>query len=72
MSRNPSETQIIAALETVLDPELGRSLVAAGMIKNVHIQGGDVSFTLELTSPTCPLRNRLRQLAEEACVACPA
>jgi ATP-binding protein involved in chromosome partitioning len=60
------EEQILAALDTVMDPELGRSLVAANMIKDVHIHGGEVSFTLELTSPACPLRNTLRQGAEEA------
>jgi len=67
MTRSPiREEQILTALNTVLDPELGRSLVDAGMIKEIQIHGGEVSFTLELTSPACPLRNTLRQGAEEA------
>lgn len=63
--------QVLAALDTVMDPELNRSLVAAGMIHDIQIDGGKVSFTLELTSPACPLRNTLRQGAEEAVSALP-
>jgi ATP-binding protein involved in chromosome partitioning len=65
------EAQILAALDTVMDPELGRSLVAAGMIHDIHISDGHVSFTLELTSPACPLRAVLRQGAEGAVKAIP-
>ena len=43
-----------------MDAELGRSLVAAGMIKDVRIAGDHVQFTLELTTPACPLRNAVR------------
>ncbi|HEX2948284.1 MAG TPA: Mrp/NBP35 family ATP-binding protein [Armatimonadota bacterium] len=69
---NPLSTeQVIAALDTVMDPELGRSIVAAGMVKDIRIDGNKVSFTLELTSPACPLRNTLRQGAEEAVRAVP-
>ena len=54
-----------------MDPELGRSIVAAGMIKDIHLQGGEVSFTLELTTPACPLRETLRKNAEAAVRALP-
>ena len=58
--------QVLAALDTVIDPELRRSLVAAGMIQDLRVDGGTVSFTLELTTPACPLRETLRKAAEEA------
>lgn len=65
------EEQILAALNTVMDPELGCSLVAAGMIKDVAIEGGHVQFTLELTTPACPMRHTLRAAAEDAVRAIP-
>lgn len=58
--------QVRAALDAVMDPELGRSLVAAGMIHGIVIDGGHVTFTLELTTPACPLRNTLRDAAAAA------
>ncbi|MHB9133515.1 MAG: Mrp/NBP35 family ATP-binding protein [Armatimonadota bacterium] len=66
MSHTQLIDQVLAALDTVMDPELHRSLVAAQMIKDVRDDGGHVSFTLELTTPACPMRNMLRQAAEEA------
>jgi ATP-binding protein involved in chromosome partitioning len=66
-----NEARVLAALDTVQDPELGRSLVAAGMIHDVRIDGGAVTFTLELTSAACPLRDALRTAAEQAVHALP-
>ncbi len=68
MSRHPqpSETMILAVLDTVMDPELGRSLVAAGMIRDIVISDGHVALTLELTTPACPLRTVLRDAVEDA------
>jgi len=66
-----TEDRVRAALDTVMDPELGRSLVAAGMIHHIRVDGGHVHFTLELTTPACPLRNALRAAAEEAVRALP-
>lgn len=43
--------QVLAALDTVIDPELQRSLVAAGMIQDLRVDDGQVYFTLELTTP---------------------
>jgi ATP-binding protein involved in chromosome partitioning len=63
--------QVLAALDAVIDPELHRSLVAAGMIQELRVDDGHVSFTLELTTPACPLRDTLRQAAEEAVRALP-
>ena len=62
---------VLAALDTVIDPELKRSLLAAGMIQDLRVEGGRVSFTLELTTPACPLRETLRQAAAEAVRALP-
>ncbi|MBC8122119.1 MAG: Mrp/NBP35 family ATP-binding protein [Gemmatimonadaceae bacterium] len=51
--------EILTALKPVQDPELHRSLVELDMIRNIEVQGGDVSFTLVLTTPACPLREMI-------------
>jgi ATP-binding protein involved in chromosome partitioning len=71
MTSLPREQDILAALGAVMDPELHRSLVDAGMIKDLCLDGGAVQFTLELTTPACPLRNELQQAAEAAVRAVP-
>jgi ATP-binding protein involved in chromosome partitioning len=61
--RSPVETvsqeQIIEALKNVHDPELHRDIVSLGMVKNLAIKDGKISFTVELTTPACPLRESI-------------
>ena len=56
-----SKEQILQALGTVDDPELGRDLVSLGMIRDLELEGGRVRFTVVLTTPACPLRSRIEQ-----------
>jgi ATP-binding protein involved in chromosome partitioning len=53
------EERIIAALRTVEDPELGKDLVSLNMVKNLKVGEKAISLTLELTTPACPLKDRL-------------
>lgn len=57
---------VLEALRTVQDPELNNDLVSLGMIKDVQVDGGRVTFELELTSPACPMRAQLRDAARAA------
>jgi len=59
------------ALSSVKDPELGRDLVSLRMIEGVMVDGGRVTFTLNLTTPACPLRTRLEDAAREAVKSIP-
>ena len=61
-----TEQQIIQALSTVNDPEIKRDLVSLGMIKDIKVEGGAVSFQVELTTPACPLKNTIREDCEKA------
>jgi ATP-binding protein involved in chromosome partitioning len=63
---NYTETDILKALSTVEDPDLKRDLVSLQMIKDVVIKPGTVSFTVVLTTPACPLKERIRQDCEQA------
>jgi ATP-binding protein involved in chromosome partitioning len=60
------------ALSTIIDPDLGRDVVSLGMIKDLQIAPeGKVSFTFELTTPACPVRDRFKDQAEQAVRALP-
>jgi len=64
-----TEEQITKALAGVMDPELHRSLVELGMVRDVRVQDGEVSFTLALTIPECPLKDRIVAEARAAVLA---
>ncbi|MDG6909294.1 MAG: P-loop NTPase [Nitrososphaerota archaeon] len=66
-----SESDVMKALAEVKDPELGKDVVSLRMIEGVKVQGGKVSFTLNLTTPACPLRTRLEEAAKGAVAALP-
>ena len=57
---------VLAALSKVEDPELHVDLVSLGMIKELAVEGERVSFAIELTTPACPLRNKLEADARRA------
>ncbi len=72
VKNNPvSEEAVMAALSKVQDPELHRDLVSLNMIRDVNIDGGDVGFTVVLTTPACPLRSQIESEAREAVAALP-
>jgi ATP-binding protein involved in chromosome partitioning len=54
-----SEAAVLDALRTVQEPELGGDLVTRNMIRNLVIEGSDVAFTIELTTPACPLKDQI-------------
>ena len=49
-----------AAAGNVLDPELQRPLADAGMLGDVQVDGDAVSLTITLTTPACPLKERIQ------------
>jgi ATP-binding protein involved in chromosome partitioning len=62
-----SETAVLDALRTVHDPDLHRDIVALKFVKNLQIDGaGRVSFTIELTTPACPVKDQMRDQAKAA------
>lgn len=55
----PTEAEIIEALRPVEDPELHRSIVDLGMVKEVSTFGSTVRVLIALTTPGCPLKNEI-------------
>ncbi len=58
--------QVIEALKNVQEPDLGKDLVTLNMVKDVVISGNDVSFTVVLTTPACPMKDMIRNACENA------
>lgn len=62
----PSEAAVLDALRAVKDPDLHKDIVALGFVKNLQIGGGRVAFTIELTTPACPVKDLMRDQARAA------
>src|SRR5437879_8260326 len=62
----PTSQQVLDVLATIQDPDLGRDVVSLGMIKELEVSPqGTVSFTFELTTPACPVRDRFKTQAQD-------
>ncbi|NUN69852.1 MAG: iron-sulfur cluster carrier protein ApbC [Bacteroidetes bacterium] len=61
-----TEANVLQALRAVRDPDLHRDIVALNFIKDLTISGSDVSFSIELTTPACPVKDEMKAQAEQA------
>jgi ATP-binding protein involved in chromosome partitioning len=66
-----TEAAVLEALRVVKDPDLHKDIVALGFIKELKISGGHVAFTIELTTPACPVKDLMRDQAKAAVSALP-
>lgn len=57
---------VLKALSFVDDPDLKKDIVTLGMVKNLSVDGKRVSFTVELTTPACPMKEHIRKACETA------
>ena len=51
---------VLKSLSNVLDPDIKKDLVSLNMIKNIKIKDKEVSFDIELTTPACPLKEKIK------------
>ena len=68
---DPDRDAVLNALRVVVDPDIRRDIVSLGFVKDVAIDHGRVSFTIELTTPACPVKEQLRTQAAGAVQALP-
>jgi ATP-binding protein involved in chromosome partitioning len=61
-----TENDILKALSTVQEPDLKKDLVTLNMVRNIAINGNDVSFTVVLTTPACPLKEMIASDCQKA------
>jgi ATP-binding protein involved in chromosome partitioning len=57
---------VLQALSTVQEPDLGKDLVTLNMVRDIVINGNDLSFTIVLTTPACPLKDLLKNSCIQA------
>jgi ATP-binding protein involved in chromosome partitioning len=55
-----TQDDVLKALSTVQEPDLGRDLVTLNMVRDIVIEGAYVSFTVVLTTPACPLKDKIK------------
>jgi len=63
--------QVLSVLRGVVDPDLHKDIVSLGFVKDVAVRGGEVDFTIELTTPACPVKDDLKKQAETLVAALP-
>jgi ATP-binding protein involved in chromosome partitioning len=66
-----TKDEVLSALRAVQDPDLHKDIVSLGFVKQVEIKGGEVDFTVELTTPACPVREEMKAEAEQRVRALP-
>ena len=71
MSTQVTEAAVLEALRAVRDPDLHRDIVTLKFVKNLRINGGQVAFTIELTTPACPVKDQMRDHARAVVAALP-
>ncbi len=59
-----SEAQVLDALRPIIDPDFRKNIVDLGFVKNIAIDGGRVSFDIELTTPACPIKEEFERDAK--------
>src|SRR6188768_1176362 len=62
---------VLEALKIVRDPDLNRDIVSLGFVKDLKVDGGRVAFTIELTTPACPVKDQMRDQARAAVMQLP-
>ncbi len=63
--------QVLDALGTIIDPDFQRDIVSLGFVKEMAVSDGRVSFTIELTTPACPIKDQFKAEAERVVKALP-
>lgn len=69
--KNINKESVLNSLSKVQEPELHKDLVSLNMIQDVEISENDVSFSIVLTTPACPLKHLIEKQARDAVLALP-
>ncbi len=67
----PDPSVVLEALKAVHAPDLHRDIVSLGFVKDLAVNGGRVSFSIELSTPACPVKDQMRDQARAAVLQVP-
>ncbi|MCO5333643.1 MAG: iron-sulfur cluster assembly protein [Pyrinomonadaceae bacterium] len=56
---------VLGVLTKIIDPDLHKDIVTLGFVRDLKVDGGDVSFTIMLTTPACPVKEEMEGKARE-------
>ena len=59
--QNLTNENVLKALSRVEEPDLKNDLVSLGMIKKLEVNGNSIRFTVQLTTPACPLKELIKE-----------
>ena len=62
---NITEQAVLDSLKQIIDPDLRKDIVTLGFVRDLKIDGGDVSFRIVLTTPACPVKEEMEGMARE-------
>jgi ATP-binding protein involved in chromosome partitioning len=62
----PDRDAVLNALRVVVDPDLRKDIVSLGFVKDLTVADGRAAFTIELTTPACPVKDQMREQAMQA------
>lgn len=60
--------KVLEALRNVDDPDLKKDIVTLGMVRDIKIEGKNVSFTVVLTTPACPMKDMIQRACVNAII----
>src|SRR4026207_1610842 len=60
-----TEELVLQTLRQIRDPDLHKDIVTLGFIRDLKIDGGNVSFRIVLTTPACPVKAEMETAAKE-------
>lgn len=66
-----TDKEVLAELSKVIDPDLHVDIVTLGMISDIKVDGTKVFFKLTLTTPACPVKEKIEQECRERVLALP-
>ena len=60
-----TEQAVLDSLSQIIDPDLRKDIVTLGFVRDLRVEGGDVSFRIVLTTPACPVKEEMEGMARE-------
>ena len=64
-----TESAVLESLRAIIDPDFRKDIVELGFVKKVRVEAGHVSFSIELTTPACPVKDEFERRARECVMA---
>jgi ATP-binding protein involved in chromosome partitioning len=60
-----TEESVRTTLSAIMDPDLGKDIVSLGFVRNLKVSGSDIAVDINLTTPACPVKDKMKTEAEE-------